>query len=242
MLSKVGDGAPVLFLHGFLGCKEDWDRIIFELKKEYACYSFDLPGHGNAPCSEDWEKDIFQHLDKEGISKLHVVGYSMGGRLAMRLIQKEPKRFAKKVFLSAHLGLTSSDEKNKRKEQTDKWALMIQSMPMEDFISYWYGQDLFVCLKENKELFKEVFQKRSTQNKEGLVHALRTMCPSLQGYFEMREECLFVFGEKDLKYQQLYTTLPSPARIASIKMSSHAVPIEKPEECSKIIKQFLGAL
>ena len=87
----------LVFLHGFLGTKEDWNEIISYLEPKYNCFALDLPGHGSTPYCEDWEEDIFEEI-ADFSTPIHLIGYSMGGRVAMRLIDKYPKIFAKKIF------------------------------------------------------------------------------------------------------------------------------------------------
>jgi 2-succinyl-6-hydroxy-2,4-cyclohexadiene-1-carboxylate synthase len=64
----------IVFLHGFLGQKSDWDQVIEWLP--HPCIAFDLPGHG----SSSIDFDLFSQLDK--LPPFHLVGYSMGGRIA----------------------------------------------------------------------------------------------------------------------------------------------------------------
>ena len=81
---------PLVLLHGFLGTAQDWDPTIEALGPDYRCLALNLPGHGRAsePVPADFESVIHGLAERIGKAfgmPVDLVGYSMGGRLALML-------------------------------------------------------------------------------------------------------------------------------------------------------------
>jgi pimeloyl-ACP methyl ester carboxylesterase len=94
------DGEPVLLIHGFTtNIGGQWSPVIKALVKDYKVIAFDCRGHGGSEKPHDPKKyglemvkDAVRLLDHLKIDKAHVVGYSMGGDLALRLVALYPER------------------------------------------------------------------------------------------------------------------------------------------------------
>ena len=85
------DGRPVVCLHGFLGRGSDWEALAPRLG-DVCLYALDLPGHGEAigaprtaSVFETAAASVMATLDAAGLGRVPLVGYSMGGRLALYL-------------------------------------------------------------------------------------------------------------------------------------------------------------
>ena len=96
------DGPTILFIHGFMGSSRDWGKVIEKLdNKGFNILTIDLPGHGRTRLETDEKfytipetaNQIIRVLDHLDIQKCSVVGYSMGGRLALHLALNFSERF-----------------------------------------------------------------------------------------------------------------------------------------------------
>ncbi len=93
----------ILFLHGFMGNGADWQPVIENLPDSYCSLAPDLPGHGsnlknNWPegfIFSAWKEELVSVLRRHHIASCHVVGYSMGGRLALYLALHQPEIVAR---------------------------------------------------------------------------------------------------------------------------------------------------
>ena len=226
---------PLIFLHGFLGAKEDWEAMLPYFGKRFFCIAFDLPGHGSTPYSEE----ILSAIKKEitiFTPKPILIGYSMGGRIALQLQQ-----FASAIIaLSAHPGLGSQKEKEQRKEIDEIWCEKLLTLPFDIFLSEWYAQSIFCTLLHRTPLLKLILKRRMKQNPQDLARVMRQLSLANQPYItQFLCSTLFVHGEKDLKYRKLYRKLPKNVATRSVKHSGHAIHLEKPQACAEEILKWL---
>ena len=155
----------VVFLHGFTGSARDWDAIIRDGTGLFKSYAIDLPGHGENIHHEN--QDAYSFLGAAKIAAdsikqitntpVHLVGYSMGGRIAIYVALRWPTLFASLIIESATAGLSDHDSRQKRMCVDSKLAKQIFSMSIDEFLSEWYSQPLFASL--------------SNEQKENIIHA-----------------------------------------------------------------------
>jgi 2-succinyl-6-hydroxy-2,4-cyclohexadiene-1-carboxylate synthase len=199
----------LVFLHGFLGSPQDWDGVIQHLP-EYSCkalsYPFQIP------------------------SGSILIGYSMGGRIALRSSQP-------KILLSTHPGLITPEEKAERWRQDELWIKKLQQEPLDSFLKAWYAQPLFDSLRSHPA-FPEALSRRLKQDPEVLAHML--IQESLAHQEFKRPEAIFLHGEFDQKYAQLYKNLNIPS--LEIPGAGHAAHLENFQGCAEAIRQSLAMI
>ena len=102
-----GSGEPLVLLHGFGGCSQDWSRLTAEWSAHFQLIIPDMRGHGR---SSDLEKafrhveaagDIFALLDHLGITAFKGLGVSGGGNVLLHLATRQPDRVKAMVLVSA---------------------------------------------------------------------------------------------------------------------------------------------
>ena len=98
-------GAPaIVMLHGLLGSSRNWMAIAKELHADYAVHLLDLRNHGQSPhaASMRWSElvaDLKAYLVAENINRIHLVGHSMGGKVAMRFACEYPELVERLVIV-----------------------------------------------------------------------------------------------------------------------------------------------
>lgn len=103
----VGQGEPLLFLHGFNGTDATWDPIVAEFSPNYTLILPQLRGHGRStnPSGEfthrEVAKDIFGLLDQLRIKQFKAVGFSSGGMTLLHMATQQPERVQAMVLISA---------------------------------------------------------------------------------------------------------------------------------------------
>lgn len=101
----LGQGDPVVLIHGFTASKESWFFNMEALGSHFRVLAPDLPGYGQStkvvenPPIAFYASWIHRLLDQQGIESAHLVGNSMGGAIAMELALQDPKRVRKLVLV-----------------------------------------------------------------------------------------------------------------------------------------------
>lgn len=222
---------PLIFLHGFLGCKEDWRDFFPFFEQKYHCLAFDLPGHGETPYCEEIARVLREEINRVCEIKPILVGYSMGGRIALSL--KETARSL--VIISAHLGLKTEKEKEERKLIDQMWSRKLLTLPFEQFLSEWYAQPIFSSLP------RDLIKSRMNQNPQNLSQVLLQMSLANQPHCEALPcPALFLHGEHDSKYKELYGALSLEATVRQIAGCGHAAHLGDAAECSHLICDWLS--
>ena len=126
-LSEGRTGTALVCFHGFMGSTKDWGFL--PSKVECPVYAVDLPGHGASglPDAEGmWFNllvdEVVDQLKDRGVSEFHVLGYSLGGRIALALADRYPDVVQKLVLESCHPGLEEEYQRIARRKNDRRWA------------------------------------------------------------------------------------------------------------------------
>lgn len=123
----TGSGAPVVFLHGTFGSRDDFRRQL-PLAARFRLILRDLRGHNSseARVPPDYALDTTEVadldavLDAEGLNRAHIVGHSTGGAIAYAYALKRPERVARLVLIEATLiGLAPAEIQAVEREQRE---------------------------------------------------------------------------------------------------------------------------
>jgi len=101
-----GSGEPIILLHGFGGCSQNWLPFTSELSKHYRLIIADLRGHGystnpdNKFTHKEAANDVLLLLEKLGIDKFSAMGMSSGGMVLLHMVTQQPERFRALVLVS----------------------------------------------------------------------------------------------------------------------------------------------
>ncbi len=103
--SGGGPGTPVLLLHGFAADSHVWARVVPLLPCGHAVIKLDLPGHGRSPARSvgsfrDLARLVVAAFDRAGFDRVHVVGHSLGGGLALALADVRARRLASLTLIA----------------------------------------------------------------------------------------------------------------------------------------------
>ncbi len=156
-----------------------------------------------------------------GVPRFHLIGYSMGGRLAMMYAAKHREQVASLILMSTHPGLQTEQERESRRKNDAEWAKLIFELPIDEFLFRWYNQPLFHGFKPDLEM-------RKKQNVEALAKSL--IHYSLAGQPRFESEGILV-GEWDEKFKNV---CKNPV---VIPRAGHAVHLENPLAVANTIIQ-----
>jgi pimeloyl-ACP methyl ester carboxylesterase len=98
-----GSGEPLIILHGLFGQSDNWTSIARKLGEHFTVYTLDLRNHGqsghdNVMNYDVMADDLLETIEYLGIQKMHLIGHSMGGKVAMLFALKYPERLEKLII------------------------------------------------------------------------------------------------------------------------------------------------
>lgn len=249
------DKPPVLWLHGFMGSGADWFPIVEQFREQFWCVMPDLPGHGQTKVSGNWSactmpvvaRELMTLLQNFTTSPWRMVGYSMGGRLALFLVLNYPELFDRVVLESASPGLASEADRQQRRNRDELLARELETGNWEHFLDRWYRQPLFRSLRQHPE-FPSLFRRRLMNRPVELARSLRSMGtgqqPSLwENLPSNKIPLLLLVGELDVKFRRIASRMVALApgcRMKVIPGAGHNVHAEQPEQFVKAVKRFFA--
>jgi pimeloyl-ACP methyl ester carboxylesterase len=99
-----GQGEPLIIMHGMFGMLDNWQLIAKKLSETFMVFLVDLRNHGRSPHSEEFgyqimSDDLLRFMNENWIHHAHIVGHSMGGKVAMRFALENPDMIDKLVVV-----------------------------------------------------------------------------------------------------------------------------------------------
>ncbi|MCK4857806.1 MAG: 2-succinyl-6-hydroxy-2,4-cyclohexadiene-1-carboxylate synthase [candidate division Zixibacteria bacterium] len=256
-IGKV-DSTPLIFLHGFLGSGKDWLPIAGQLQDD--CYSIspDLPGHGgSAAIGENTTYDmesvaaaVVRLTKRVKMKRSILIGYSMGGRIALYTALKYWQRFSGLILESASPGLVTATEREERQALDDQRAAELIELGTKQFVRNWYEADLFKSLHNITEKRRELIKRRSSGDPRRLATALRYLSvgrqPSLWDKLDQLQlPVLLVVGELDNKFNRINREMAqrmSTAKLVSIENAGHNTHFDQPDKFLRHLREYIGSL
>lgn len=242
----------ILFLHGFMGDCRDFEAVINHLP-EFCCLTVDLPGHGLTEVERDSRyqmantaRGLIQLLRELEIDSCILVGYSMGGRIALYLTINFPHFFRGTVLESASPGLATQSARDRRIDWDLQLSERLTTSDLTSFLASWYANPLFDSFR-NHPRYQAAITRRLQNNPARLAKSLQNIGlgrqPSLWGRLAaIDRSLLLIVGDKDYKFteiaQKMLCSLPD-ASLSVVQNSGHNVHFEQPREFSQLLKDFI---
>jgi 2-succinyl-6-hydroxy-2,4-cyclohexadiene-1-carboxylate synthase len=226
----------LLLLHGFSATHRAFDAMIAALAPQrYRPLAPDLPGHGPDPDGRPVDfAGCVADLAAAAPPGCVLLGYSLGGRIALHLALAQPRRVARLVLVSTTAGIADPAARAVRRSADEELADRLEREPLEDFIRRWRAQPLFAGEPEAVRAAAAADQRRSTS--AGLAAALRglgtgAMEPVWDRLGELTMPVTVVVGARDEKFlalgRRLRDGLPD-ARLEVVAGAGHALLHEAP--------------
>ncbi|MCY4062559.1 MAG: 2-succinyl-6-hydroxy-2,4-cyclohexadiene-1-carboxylate synthase [Chloroflexi bacterium] len=248
-----GVGDPLVLLHGFSGDASTWRAVIERLADCSQCFAIDLLGHGESDAPADAARyrmdsvaaDIIDLLDMLALTKSNLLGYSMGGRLALFLALQSPQRFGALMLESASPGLADDGARADRRRRDCDLADRIEANAIASFVDYWEGLPIWASQSEGQ--IRAQRNQRLTNRPQGLANCLRGMGtgaqPNLWGELpNLRAPTCLIVGERDAKFRrtnQLMAAAMPQASLSIIPTAGHNTHLENPGAFCQAIRSFL---
>lgn len=228
------------FLHGFAQFGDSWDELA-ALLAAHEPLAPDLSPGGPEGVLALW--------DRRGIERSHVVGYSMGGRLALRLAADHPGRVASLAVIGAHAGLEGA-ARDRRRAEDKALAARIEAEGVEWFAAYWASRPIFAGLaRRGPAYLAELDARRRRNSAQRLAEFLRVMGAGATEPFWERLQAIacptvVIVGAEDQAYlgrgRRLAELIPR-ARLAIVPDAGHAAHLEQPAAVAALLAAHLSS-
>ena len=263
---SVGEGKPLVILHGLYGSSDNWYSIAKELSVSYKVYLLDLRNHGHSPHSDsmtfaDMCGDVMDFFQLHNIEKAALIGHSMGGKVAMQFALFHPEKIEKLIIVDIaprsymslmepsrqvldHMNIISSltdidlDKYRTREEVDNELAQRIPDSKTRLFL-----------LKNLQRSAESRMQWRLN------INAIRNQLPNIMKGIDVPENAsnafnnqlpfstLFIKGERsdyvtETDLAEIKKMFPK-SDVVTIFDASHWVHAEQPELFLKTVKYFL---
>jgi len=250
---------PVL-VHGFTGSAASWGEGIVDglAGAGLTPVLVDLPGHGRyaeagttpgAARTIALADALAVIAAATGDDRADVVGYSMGGRIALHFAAAHPERVRRLVLESASPGLASEAERAVRRASDEALAELLVAEGVDAFVERWEAQPLFDSRAsvDARELARQR-ELRLLNDPGQLVAALRGLgtgaLPSLwERLGDISIPTLLVVGALDRKFVEIAKRMASAlphAEIVEVRGAGHTVHLERPAEWLTAVTSFLA--
>jgi len=251
-----GKGRPLIALHGFTGSGADFLPLARSLRRETMTVCLDLPGHGRSGVPEDPARcslaetaaDVLALADELGVTAFDLLGYSMGGRAALRLALGHPQRVRRLVLESASPGIPSDADRLARLESDEGLARDVEERGVTAFLDDWLAMDLFRTQSTLPDERRAAMRaQRALNTAAGLAASLRGagagQDPAVWDELgRIRQRVLLIGGMEDEKYGAILTrmaeVLPN-ARLVRVPRVGHNVHLERPRLYADYVGEFL---
>lgn len=250
-------GTPVIFLHGFMGCGDEWSEISERLP-ELFCIVPDLPGHGlsiGELTDDDFSFEstarlIIDMMDDLELETAWLVGYSMGGRIALYTAIKYQHRFSGLILESANPGLESDAARRDRRAHDEKIIAKMQSEGIDRFVDTWLSNPMFANMRDRGDAFDRLKTLRRSNSIDNLALSLRGAGTGVQLSMwdrlpELELPVMLVCGEHDEKFISIAERLcreTGDCNVARISQSGHNTHFERPDQFRECILKFVSEI
>lgn len=248
----TGGAEPLVCLHGFTGSGESWRPLGLALGHERPVVAPDLPGHGRTRADAFTLKRasalLVEALEQIGIVRCSLLGYSMGGRLALGLALHHPASVARLVLESASPGLASAEERSARRAADAALADQLERDGLAAFVARWEAQPLFTTLARLPDRTREALgSQRLAHSAEGLAACLRGLGTGAQPWLgdrlhELAAPVLILAGAEDGKFREWAAWMQSriaSAELAIVQGAGHVPHLEEPDAFLRHLGAFL---
>lgn len=228
-----------LFVPGFMQRGEAWRPVADLLPERHEAVLLDHRSH-------DLEGRLSEIAQAgEGAA---LVGYSLGGRLALRAALRDPDRYRALVMVGASAGIEDGAARAERRAADERLADWMEGRQIEDVVSVWERQPLFA--DQSDALVERQRAGRLSHDPVELATLLRSagqgaLAPVWAELERLELPLLPLSGERDERYSEAARRMAAAApsgRAATVEHAGHAAQLQRPEAVARLLLDFLDGL
>jgi len=241
----VGDGFPIVFLHGHTGNTRNWALTVPSLRDRFRCVSIDHPGHGQSESPADtafyalsnMAAVAYAAIREIGIEECYLVGHSMGGMISQHVVLDHPELARALVLVgTAAAPITGFASWNEKLRQTAR------AEGIEAAFDLLSKQEPRAAIPDFLRLWREQFLMTSVDAYIGGSLAMRDREPLLDRFASLTVPALIVCGENDERFLQPSREMHGAIRgseLVIISGAGHSPTFEASAEFNRTLSGFL---
>ncbi len=266
-VSQWGDSSdmPLVLLHGFMQTAATWNFVAPELAQGHCIYALDFVGHGSSDKPHTRKAYDYNgvveavgaflrevacvHPETHDPRKAHVLGYSMGGRVAVQVALLNPQNVYSVILESSGLGPADEEERAAAEARNKDWAQKLRQAGIEEFVALWEELPLFETQKQ-RNLAAKVRPERLANDAEALAlclegmgkHAMPLESDTVSGLASIWLPVKYIWGAQDKTCERPAHQLSREGFDVSAIGVGHNVHLEAPMAYLESVKQFLSTI
>ncbi|WP_330541889.1 2-succinyl-6-hydroxy-2,4-cyclohexadiene-1-carboxylate synthase [Aeromonas hydrophila] len=245
-MAASADQPTLVLLHGLLGDANDWQPVQTALAG-LPSLALDLPGHGSNRAVrvagfEQTHRWLCDELAARGIGRYQLVGYSLGGRLALYHASQSPVGLQALLLENCHPGLPPA-ERPARLAHDEGWARRFEQEPLAAVLADWYRQGVFADLGEDARA-RQIARRLGNDGKAVAAMLRATSLgqqPDLGDWLAQGTlPVTWVSGKRDHKFHQLACLMASQHRkINHLELDGgHNLHAHQPETFARLLTEW----
>lgn len=250
-------GGPVLLLlHGFTGSAATWAPHLDVLTSICTVVAIDALGHGHSDAPADPQRYAMRHviadtlavMNRLAIERFALLGYSMGGRMALHVATAAGERLDALILESASPGLRTEAERRARITADGELAALAEREGIAAFVARWEAAPLWASQATlPAQTLDTLREQRLQANPLGLANSLRGAGTGVQGALHdllptVPTPTLLIAGARDAKFcalaRNMHEAMPQ-ATLEIVEDAGHAVHLEAPEQFDRLVTNFI---
>ncbi|MFW5793399.1 MAG: alpha/beta fold hydrolase [Bacteroidota bacterium] len=249
---KIGNGPPLIILHGLFGMLDNWMGIAKKLENDYTVFLVDQRNHGKSGRSDvfnyqSMSDDLLEFMNTHEIVSANLIGHSLGGKTIMQFAFDYPEKVNKLIVADISPAATEN-----------KHEMIINAMLSIDFSKHKTRSEV------EKELSKSIRSKRLLMflmknlywkdrkhlgwktNLEGVINNIENVGEEIKSDRQYTGPALFIKGGRSdyigISEMHLIKKYFPYSEIKTIKGATHWLHADKPNEFYQLIKEYLSRM
>ena len=243
---KVNEKNPIIFIHGVGLTKEIWEPQINFFKK-YNTLTYDLLGHGKTPLKksqvsfEDFSDQLLNLINELSFSKIHLVGFSLGGLIARHFASKHSDRLSSLII---HGSIYKRTENQKRVVK-NRFEVAKTERPgsKHSAIRRWLSEDF---IKKNPDFYKKIYSNLEKNNPKDFLKCYEIFVNYIDDDSMLKNiniNTLITTGENDVgstpEMSRNLNKMIRGSKFVEIKRGKHLCSIECANDVNVTFKKFI---
>lgn len=256
MIGYVDEGiydAPVVILiHGFPFNRTMWDNQVELLKEKYRVIAYDVRGHGNSDAGTDefsiglFAQDLISLMDSLKIETAIICGLSMGGYIALNIIENYPERIDALILCDTTCKADTSEGREKRMKAIESIRESGVEAYADGSLKNFFAQESFTTKKEEISSVRQMMVGTPEKTIVDTLLALSKRKDTCEILPEIKVPVLLLVGQEDIitppEAAQFMHEKIKNSVLHIIKQAGHISNLENPVMFNEHLSEFIASV